>query len=219
MNVALYNQSGESMGEVSLPDKVFGLKFNTDLVQQVLTSQSANARAVIAHTKGRGEVRGGGKKPWRQKGTGRARHASIRSPIWKGGGVAFGPTKERNFKKKINKRMKRQALFMVLSAKVRDQEFLMLDGLQFSEAKTKLAARVFKQVTPHLAGYRRDKRQQDSVLLVTPQSDRAVVRATGNLPWLTIKPANSLAIREILANKYLVLLQGAIPVLEKTYKI
>ena len=103
MKTELYNQNAEVIGEAELPDRIFGVKMNPDLVHQVLVAQMANSRQVIAHTKGRGEVRGGGKKPWRQKGTGRARHASIRSPIWKGGGVAFGPTKERNFEKKRNK--------------------------------------------------------------------------------------------------------------------
>ena len=108
MKVPLYNQEGKESGQALLPKEIFDVKFNSDLVHQVAVSQAANRRRVIAHTKGRGDVRGGGKKPWRQKGTGRARHGSRRSPIWKGGGVTFGPTKERVFKKDIPKKMRRK---------------------------------------------------------------------------------------------------------------
>lgn len=97
MEVKLYNQNAEVIGETELPDGIFGVKMNPDLVHQAVVAQMANSRQILAHTKGRGEVRGGGKKPWRQKGTGRARHASIRSPIWKGGGVAFGPDQGKEF--------------------------------------------------------------------------------------------------------------------------
>ena len=103
MLVNTYNQKGEKVGQTLLPREIFGVEINPDLVHQVVVSQMANRRKVIAHTKTRGEVRGGGKKPWRQKGTGRARHGSIRSPIWKGGGVVFGPRKEKIFKKEIPK--------------------------------------------------------------------------------------------------------------------
>jgi large subunit ribosomal protein L4 len=120
-----------------LPKEIFDVEINPDLIHQVVVAQTANRRRVIAHTKGRGEVRGGGKKPWRQKGTGRARHGSIRSPLWKGGGVTFGPTKERTFKKEINKKMKRKALFMVLTAKAKNNLLLVLDKIILEQPKTK----------------------------------------------------------------------------------
>ena len=146
MDIQVYNQQGKESGTMELP-KIFELPWNADLVHQVVTSQQANQRVNVAHVKNRGEVRGGGKKPWQQKGTGRARHGSIRSPIWKGGGVTHGPTKERSFKKKINHKMATKALAAVVSAKVRDHELLVLDTLSFVSAKTKEAIAVFRQLS------------------------------------------------------------------------
>ncbi len=219
MKVELYNQTGEVVGAVDLSDKVFGLTMNEELVKQVVDAQSANSRQVIAHTKDRSEVRGGGRKPWRQKGTGRARHASIRSPIWKGGGVAFGPTKERNFEKKINKKMKRRALFMVLSSKAKDKELLLLDSLKLETPKTKLGASVIKTLSSKMEGYRASKKKMDSVLLVTSDQDQNVARNFNNLPFVGILPAKSLNVRDVLSKKYLILLQGAVPVIEKTFRL
>lgn len=219
MQTKLFNQLGENIGEAELPEKVFGLKLKPILMKQVLDSLSANSRQVLAHTKGRGEVRGGGKKPWRQKGTGRARHASIRSPIWKGGGVSFGPKKERNFKKKINKKMKRQALFMSLSSKVKDNEFLMLDNLKFENPKTKEAFNILKNISSAMEGYRFGKKLQDSVLVVLPKKDVGAQRAIRNLPFAEVSTANDLNIRKILEKKYLIMLKDSVSVIEKTYRI
>lgn len=198
-----------------MPDKIFNLKINPDLLHQAYITQLANSRPVLAHTKGRGEVRGGGRKPWRQKGTGRARHASIRSPIWRGGGVTFGPTRYRNFRKKINKHMKRQALFMTLSSKVTDHEFLMLDDFKPENFKTKEALNIFKGLSGNLPGYRLDKKQ--SILLVTPKPDKNIRRAVNNLSFAETASADSLNVRQVLENKYLILLKDSIKVIEKTY--
>jgi large subunit ribosomal protein L4 len=219
METELYNQTGEIVGKIQLPEKIFGLKLNPDLMHQVLTAQFANARQVLAHTKGRGEVRGGGKKPWRQKGTGRARHASIRSPIWKGGGVAFGPTKERNFSKKINKKMGRRALFMALSSKIQDRQYLVLDNFQLDDFKTKAAANTLKNIAVKMEGYRIGKKLNDKFLMVLPGKNINIRRALGNLPYAQVLEANNLNIRKVLENKYLILLKDSISVIEKTYKI
>ena len=209
MNTKLYSQTGEEIGSIDLPGSIFDVAMNEDLVHQVVQAQIANARVTIAHTKGRGEVRGGGKKPWRQKGTGRARHASIRSPIWKGGGVAFGPTKERNFSRGINKTMARKALAMVFSAKNRDGELLMLDNVNFPEPKTAIAAKMLKKFA----------KPRDSVLIVTPDKNILVERAVRNLPRAGATAANSVNVRDILACKRLIMAQESIPVIQKTFHL
>ena len=237
MQIKLFNQSGEMIGEFDLPDRIFGVAMNANLVQQVLEAQLANSRQVLAHTKGRGEVRGGGRKPWRQKGTGRARHGSIRSPIWKGGGATFGPTKERNFEKKINKKMKRTALFMALSSKLKDKELMVLEDLRFEAPKTKLAVNMFKLLLAKLDPersredsqrastsygvdqYGESKKKRDSILLVMPGQDKSIARATGNLPFVETLSADSLNVKDVLAKKYMILLKDAMPVIEKTFRL
>ena len=200
MNVDLYNQNAEVIGTTQLSDAVFNVPMNADILHQAITAQEANARHAIAHTKGRGEVRGGGRKPWRQKGTGRARHASIRSPIWKGGGVAFGPTKERNFSQKINKKIARKALVIALSSKVRDGEFMLLDALRLSVPKTKEAVGILKNF-----------KLRGSLLFVTPAKDRTLERATRNIPRTSVSSAPNLNVRDIVASKHVIFLKDAIP--------
>jgi large subunit ribosomal protein L4 len=219
MKTELYNQNAEVIGEAELPDGIFGVKMNHDLIRQVLVAQMANSRQVIAHMKGRGEVRGGGKKPWRQKGTGRARHASRRSPIWKGGGVTFGPTKERSFEKKINKKTKRKALFMVLSSKIQDKELMLLDDLKLDIPKTREALGVINGLSGKMAGYKNTKKKRDFILFVTPEKDKTILRAVNNLPFVEMLDAKSLNIKDLLEKKYLILLKDAVPAIEKTYKL
>ncbi len=219
MKTNVYNQEGALIEAIDLPSSIFGLKIKADLIHQVLMAQMANARQVLAHTKDRSEVRGGGKKPWKQKGTGRARHASIRSPLWKGGGVTFGPTKDRNFAQKINKKMKRKALFMALSSKVTDKEFAVLDAFALTDWKTKKASIVFDAVTKQLENYKKYKSKRDSLLLVTPQNDKNIERVVRNLPFVHLLSADSLNIGDVLKNKYVIFLKDAIATVEKTYKI
>src|SRR3989344_1341683 len=146
MKVDVYNEKGEVTGSTVLPKEIFQVPMNADLVHQVFISHTANQRQNSAHTKNRSEVRGGGRKPWRQKGTGRARHGSIRSPLWKGGGVTFGPRNEKNWQKDIPKKMKKKALFMVLSEKVKNNLLVILDALEIQSQKTKEMAKIINKL-------------------------------------------------------------------------
>lgn len=217
MEVKLFNQSGEDIGKADLPDGIFGVEINSDLIHQAVVAQSANERKPLAHAKGRGEVRGGGKKPWRQKGTGRARHGSIRSPIWKGGGVTHGPTKEKVYFKKINKKAKRRALFMALSSKVKDGRLIVLDSVSLTEAKTKNFKEVLEKISANLDSYKKTKKMRDSILMVQPGSDKNLIRAAKNLAFAKLVRADNLNVAEVLEKKYLIMLKEAIPTIEKTY--
>lgn len=208
MEVNLYNQKAENIGKVELPDSVFSVPANNDLLHQIVSSQMANKRQVLAHAKGRGEVKGGGKKPWRQKGTGKARHGSIRSPIWKGGGVTFGPTKEVNFKKKIGKKMARKALNIALSEKIRSGSITMVDGIQLNASKTKEVAGILKLFQENLG-------QTGSILIVTPSLNRDLYRAAKNIQRIGIIEAKNLNLLEVLSYKNLMILRDAIKVIDK----
>ena len=212
MFVKIYNQKGEETGKAKLPAEIFGVKMNQDLVHQAVVAQMANSRKVIAHTKDRSERRGGGRKPWRQKGTGRARHGSIRSPIWRGGGVTFGPTKDRNFSKKINKKMKQKALLMTLSSKLKDKEMILLDKIELTKRKTKLMVEIINDLKTKLK-----KNLNKSVLIVLPKTDLKISQSVKNIPKIKTIRADSLNVLDILTHQYLLILQDSIKVIEKTY--
>src|SRR3990167_5612152 len=146
MKATVYNQEGKEVGAMELPARLFGVELNPDLVHQVMVAQLANARQILAHTKTRGEVRGGGRKPWKQKHTGRARHGSIRSPIWVGGGIVFGPRKDRNYHQKINKKVAKKALLMALSDKVANDKLVLLDSFKLDQIKTKEALTILRNL-------------------------------------------------------------------------
>lgn len=206
MFIKTYNQKGESVGEIELPSDIFGVEMNTDVVHQVLVSQTSNRRKTIAHTKNRGEVSGGGKKPWRQKGTGRSRHGSIRSPIWKGGGVVFGPRKEKGFKKKINKKMNRKAILMVLSSKAKDNELIVLDNLKIEKPKTK----IIKEALNNL-------KIKGSFLLTIPQKDDNVIRSVRNISGSKVLTASSLNVLDLLSSKYLIMPKDSINAIKASF--
>ncbi len=207
MFVNTYNQKGEKTGQARLPKEIFGVKINPDLVYQVVVSQMANRRQKLAHTKTRGEVRGGGKKPWRQKGTGRARAGSIRSPLWKGGGVTFGPRKEKVFKKIIPKKMKRKTLFMVLSGKVKAGLLILLDELKIKTGKTKEISEVLKKFPC----------EKGSTLIVLPEYDEKVIRAARNIPNVMTIEARELNALDMLSFKYLLLPKRGLKVIKETF--
>ena len=212
MKVKVYNQKGEEVGTTVLPKEVFEREINPDLIHQVVVCMMANQRHPWAHTKDRGEVSGGGKKPWRQKGTGRARHGSIRSPIWIGGGVAHGPRKEKKYKKRIPKRMKRQALLLVLSGKVKDNELVVLDKLEIDTPKTKKMAEIIKNLKEKAKII-----EKKSLLIAIPKKDDNIIRSAYNIPKVEVIEARNLNVLELLKYKYLVLPKDSIKVIKETF--
>ncbi len=209
MNADLYNLKSERVGKVELPDRVFKVRWIPDLVHQALRVQLANRRPVTAHAKDRSEVRGGGKKPWKQKGTGRARHGSIRSPIWKGGGVTHGPKKERKYELKINKKMKQRAIFSLLSKRFKDGEIKIVDSLAVIEAKTKSAVML-------LGGFA-DKKGKVNILLIPQESNKNIYASVRNLKSVQALGPKSLNVYDLLKHKIIVIDKSAIEVINKHY--
>ncbi len=205
MKTAIYNQKGEKVGDLELSESVFGLPWNADLVHQVVVSMQANMRTPVAHTKGRGEVSGGGKKPWRQKGTGRARHGSTRSPIWIGGGVAHGPTKEKDYSKKINKKMKKKAFYTALSQKLRDNEILFLDKIDLAEPKTKEAFAVLKSISAIKGFENLASRRKNKAILALAEKSIETEKSFRNIPGMGISEARNLNILDLLTHKYIII--------------
>jgi len=219
MKVDTYNQNGKKIGHTLLPEDIFEVKMNQDLVHQVMVSQRANKRQGTAHAKDRSEVSGGGRKPWRQKGTGRARHGSIRSPIWKGGGVTFGPRKEKVYKKTIPKKMRRKALFMVLSAKAKDNMLLVLDKIKIEEAKTKMMTQIIENLKTCLpAGREKIKYfEGKSILIALAQMDKDIILASRNIPKIKTIQVKDLNVLDLLNYKYLIMPKETIEILKTTF--
>jgi len=205
MEAKIYNQKGESAGKIELSDNIFNLPWNQDLVHQVMVSLQANLRKPIAHAKGRGEVAGSQRKPWRQKGTGRARHGSRRSPIWRGGGVAHGPTKEKDYSQKINKKMKKKALLTILSQKLRDNEILFLDKIVLTQAKTKEADKIIKSISKIKDFEKFSSKKKNRALLVLPKKELDINRSFRNIPGMMISEIKNLNVLDLLTYKYLVI--------------
>lgn len=201
---SVYNGSGKAVGTVTLPESVWGVAWNADLVHQVVTSMQSNARTGLADTKGRGEVSGGGKKPWRQKGTGRARHGSNRSPIWIGGGTTHGPLAEKSYDKKINKKMRAKALVTTLSAKLRDGKVLFVDTLALDAIKTKDAAAVLKGLEA-VSGFETiNTKKANNILLVIPENNATTKKSFRNIPHVTLEEVRNLNPVDVLNYRYLV---------------
>lgn len=207
MNVKMYNSEGKEEGTMELPSSVFDVELNPDLVHQVVVAQIGNKRQVSGNTKGRGDVSGGGKKPWAQKHTGNARHGSIRSPIWKGGGVSHGPTAERNFTKKINTKMRRKALFMVLSEKVKKDLLVVLQDLQLAGGKTKTLGALLKKLPC----------DQNRSLIALPHMDHSVIRAGNNLAYTSTIQARDLNVIDLMSCKYLIMPKESVKVIQETF--
>ena len=207
MEAIIYNRKGEASGKLKLAAEVFGLRWNSDLVHQVMTSMASNARENVAHTKGRGDVSGGGKKPWRQKGTGRARHGSTRSPIWVGGGVAHGPTKERNFDKKINKKMLTKALFTVLSRKVKDNEVMFIDELAFAGPKAGEAKRSMDALAQVKGFDKLNYKTGKRAFVALPLKDDNALKSFRNLKSVKVEEIRNISPADLLTYKYVLIVK------------
>lgn len=213
METKLYTQNGKDAGKITLPESVFGLSWNADLVHQVTVAMRSNEREPIAHTKTRGEVSGTGKKPWAQKGTGRARHGSRRSPIWVGGGVAHGPRNDKNFARKINKKTKTKALFTILSRKMKDGEILFVDALSFKAPKTKDA----KAVVLSLAGIKGFEKlatkPKNVALIATDKKDANLSKSFQNFGNFSVEEVRNINPLSVLNHKYLILSKDSVDIL------
>src|SRR3989344_5157545 len=205
LQATLYTSTGKEAGKIQLPAVVFDVPWNDALMHQVVTSMLSNARTPIAHTKFRGEVRGGGKKPWAQKGTGRARHGSSRSPIWKGGGVTHGHRKDRDYSQVIPKKMRAKALFMALSRKQKDGEILFVDSFGLTEPKTAQAQKSLAMLSK-VAGFEKltTKRKNAALIAFSDPSEAAnkSFRNIGNVTVASVRNLNPVA---VLGNSYLVI--------------
>lgn len=211
MKIPLYNQQAEKIGEVEVSSQIFEVKPSQHLMAEAVFVQQSNARKGLANTKTRGEVSGGGKKPWKQKGTGRARAGSTRGPIWRHGGVALGPRSNRNWEKKINKKAKTKALFMSLSDKVKHNKLVVVDSINLPAPKTKEFLGVYKNFQKNLAELGKKH------LFLLPKQDDNLMRASRNLPGIKPTLASSLNIVDVLKADSIILLQDSLPVIEKTY--
>lgn len=205
MNAKVYNQKGKEIEQIALPERVFSAKWRSDLVHQVTEGMRSNKRAGTADTKGRGEVRGGGKKPWKQKGTGRARHGSSRSPIWVGGGVTHGPLAEKNYKKKISKKMRAQALFSVLSRKNKDGEIAFVDSFAPSKISTKAGIEVMKNLAKATEFKGIDSYKKPKVLLALFDKNDTTLKSFRNIPSVEIVFLKNLNPLDVLNYNYLLI--------------
>lgn len=205
-SIKVLNQNGAEVSTLELDESVFGAEYREALIHQVVVAQLNNKRQGTKSTLTRTEVRGGGIKPWRQKGTGRARQGSIRSPQWTGGGVVFAP-KPRDFSQKVNKVAKRNALVSALSAKLADGNMIVVDKITLENAKTKEMVAVMKALNV-------EKR----ALLVVTGEDAAVVRAANNIPTVTTMASELINVYDLVANEKLVVTEAAVKKIEEAYK-
>jgi large subunit ribosomal protein L4 len=202
MLVPIYNTTGEIVGEIELRKDIFGVPINGPLMHQALVRQQANARLGTHKAKTRGEVSGGGRKPWRQKGTGRARHGSTREPQWRGGGVAHGP-RPRSYRQKMPRKMRRLAYKSALSVKAQDSQIIILDDLQMSAPKTQEMVSILEALAV-----------DSSALILLPEENVNVEKSANNLPDVATLRANYLNVRDLLGYDYLLMPLGALEVIE-----
>jgi large subunit ribosomal protein L4 len=201
--VSVFNNKNEQIGEIELKDEIFSVPVKPHVLHEVVNLQLAKRRAGSASTKGRAEVRGGGRKPYRQKGTGRARAGTRSSPLWRGGGVTFGP-KPRDYTYKVNKKIRKQAVKMALTSKCNHDQMVVLDSFDLHEIKTKDFVEVLQCF------------EMDNVLVVTPERDDVLERSARNVPHTKILRSEGLNVYDILRYRHLVVMKDALPKIEAT---
>lgn len=206
--IDVYNIEGKKVSDVALNDKVFGIEKNDALVHQVYVAQSANRRSGSAHTKIRSDVRGGGKKPWKQKGTGNARTGSIRNPLWRGGGVIFGPLKGKNYTQSINEKMKQKALLIALSEKVRNEKIRIVEDLALEQPKTKV-----------IAGFLSTVGITKSTLIALAKNESGTYKASRNIDRVTALEAEKLNVFDVMNAEYLVVSKETLKQLDTKYTL
>lgn len=209
MESSVYNAAGDAADKLELPDSLFGQEPRVDLLHRVITVARHNARQPVAHTKERSDRRGGGKKPWQQKGTGRARHGSVRSPIWRGGGVTFGPSNERNFKKKVSTTEKRQAVVSALSAKHDDGEVLLVDELDFEEPSANQAREMLDQLSGVQGFAKMEDRRNNAALIILPEHDKNTELSFRNFGNVSVRLAQDVNALDLLTYKYTIIVDPA----------
>jgi large subunit ribosomal protein L4 len=205
MEAPIYNQSGKATGKIKLPENVFGVPWNADLVHEIVRLMNSNSRSAVANTKTRGEVRGGGKKPWRQKGTGRARHGSSRSPIWVGGGITHGPRSDKNFDRKINKKAKAKALYTIISRKFKEGEVLFLDTVNLGAPKAKEAKIILTSLSK-IKGYEKlaTKKVNTAIIAIDKKTD-AVTKSFRNFGNVAVEEFRNINPVSVLNHTYLII--------------
>ncbi len=209
LSASVFNTKGKEVSTINLPENLFGQKRNDALVHQVVLAMQANARTPVAHTKDRGEVRGGGRKPWKQKGTGRARHGSSRSPIWRGGGTTFGPRNEKDYSQKINKKMRSKALAVALSQKHREGRVLFVDSVSFAAPQTKEAVAALKGLSAVKGFEEILARRTNSALILLGTHDQNTVKSFRNMGNVEVLEARNTSPVDVLSYRYVVFVEPA----------
>ncbi len=205
MEQAIFSMDGKKVGSTVLPVAIFGQPWRTDLVHQVTTAMQANLRQNRAHTKDRSEVSGGGKKPWKQKGTGQARHSSTRSPIWRHGGITFGPRSERDYSEKINRKMRIGALLSALSKKAKDGELILVDKFSFTAPKTATAKAVLTGLAKGADAAMLATKTKNAALLALSAHDANVIKSFSNFGNIATEELRNVNPLNVLSHKYLII--------------
>jgi large subunit ribosomal protein L4 len=205
LDAVIFSMTGDKVGTIALPNEIFGAAWKSDLVHQVTTAMQANLRQNRAHTKDRSEVSGGGKKPWKQKGTGQARHGSSRSPIWRHGGITFGPRSERDYSEKINRKMRINALLSALSRKAKDGEIILVDKFSFAVPKTAVAKSALVALAKSAGVNDLVEKKKNAALIAFASYDTTAVKSFQNLASVMTEEIRNLNLIDVMTHKYLVI--------------